>query len=135
VKAKLIVEREITHPDLKSTDDLKRLIHLQLSGQINGDEFRRRARVVGTVGTVIDHPDAWRLVEMGIAEPFDQECLDRVDANKLKKLERLAQRAEKLEYAQATGITALDATAEQVKEFKNERAEKRSKMSAVGPGN
>lgn len=26
-------------------------------------------------GTVIDHPDAWRLVEMGSADPADAECL------------------------------------------------------------
>jgi len=134
MKAKLIVEREITHPDIKSIDDFKNLIHLQLSGKINGEEFRRRSRVVGTIGTVIDHPEAWRLVEMGIAEPVDQECIDRVCANKLAKLDRLKVRAERLEVAQATGIAALDATDEQVKEFKADRAKKRAKMEAVGPG-
>lgn len=25
-------------------------------------------------GTIVDHPDAYRLVQMGVAEPFDDEC-------------------------------------------------------------
>jgi hypothetical protein len=30
-------------------------------------------------GTVIDHPAAWQLVRMGMAEPADDECCDRAD--------------------------------------------------------
>jgi hypothetical protein len=26
------------------------------------------------IGTIIDHPDSWRLVRMGVAVPADEEC-------------------------------------------------------------
>jgi len=30
-------------------------------------------------GTLIDHPDAWKLVRMGVAEPVDEECIAKAD--------------------------------------------------------
>ncbi|MEO1063748.1 MAG: hypothetical protein AAFZ07_20210 [Actinomycetota bacterium] len=31
------------------------------------------------IGTVIDHPDAYKLVKMGCAKPADAECLERAE--------------------------------------------------------
>ena len=40
-----------------------------------------KRRIIGLdvlpAGTVIDHPQAWRLVGAGVAEPYDKECDER----------------------------------------------------------
>ena len=47
-------------------------------------------------GHLIDHPDAWRLVQMGVAEPADPACVQRAGmtpertAAALKAFERVA---------------------------------------------
>lgn len=37
----------------------------------------RRPAHYWDVGAIIDHPDAWKLVRQGIAEPADDECRER----------------------------------------------------------
>lgn len=128
MKAKLLHEAEITHPALKSLDDIQRLQHELLSRKISSDEYRRRRSIVAKAGTVIDHPEAWRLVCHGQAEPFDQECIDRVGQATLKKLDRLAKKYELLETAQLSG-TPIDASDAAVQAFKATRAERRAKLA------
>ena len=45
------------------------------------------------VGTISEHPEAWKLVRMGIAEPADEECEKAAGMTKLKMQE--AQYAQK----------------------------------------
>lgn len=45
------------------------------------------------VGTIIDHPDAYRLVQLGAAEAFDEECAEA--ANMTNRQLELAQRAQR----------------------------------------
>ena len=127
MKAKLFRDELITHPDLKSHDDIKALEHEIHSGQIGVEEYNRRRRAAVKAGTVIDHPQAWQLVAMGIAEPVDQECVNRaalampgaisLDA----KIANAVEGMERLESGQVTGdpkVDATDAQAEQLKAAK-----------------
>ena len=130
MKAKLLFDKEITHPDLKSAEHLHAVIDKQRRGQLTKEAFRQATRVLAKAGHVIDHPEAWRLVEMGIAEPADQECVNAVDEAKLKKLHRLAAKAELLDVAQASG-TPIDASDAAVAGFKTRRAEKRATLEVA----
>jgi hypothetical protein len=38
---------------------------------------RRGKALWAPVGTIIDDPDCWRLVMMGVAVPYDDECRDK----------------------------------------------------------
>jgi hypothetical protein len=40
-----------------------------------------RKNTPAPTGTVIEHPDAWKLVRMGMAEPEDDECRERAGMN------------------------------------------------------
>ena len=133
MKAKLLRDELITHPDLKSHDDIKALDHLIHSGQIGPDEYLKRRRAAAKAGTVIDHPRAWELVTMGIAEPVDQECVNRaamampgaisLDA----KIQNAAEGMDRLESAQVTGDPKIDATDEQAEQLKAAKVEQLAK--------
>lgn len=126
MRARLNQEMEITHPDLQSMDDVRRLEQLFLSRQITQDEFLRKRRVRAAAGTVIEHPEAWRLC-FGPAEPFDAECVAAVGRATLKRHDRLVEKYAKLENAQLSG-TAIDASAEAVAAFQQDRAARRDKL-------
>jgi hypothetical protein len=49
---------------------------------------------VAPAGEVIDHPNAWRLVRMGVAEPADDECRAKADMSP-EKMERAKVRYER----------------------------------------
>lgn len=57
-------------------------------------------------GTVIDHPDAWKLVRMGVASPADYECSEKADMS-TTQIERAAKAYERL----AAGIHPEDFSA------------------------
>ena len=38
---------------------------------------RRGKALWAPIGTIIDDPDCWRLVMMGVAVPYDSECRDK----------------------------------------------------------
>ena len=38
---------------------------------------RRGKALWAPIGTIIDDPDCWRLVMMGVAVPYDDECRDK----------------------------------------------------------
>lgn len=59
-------------------------------------------------GTVVEHPDAWRLVRMGVARPADEEC--RLAANvSEERLQVLAAKYERLNKGMGTGDPRYDA--------------------------
>lgn len=77
-----------------------------------------RETVWSPAGTEIEHPEAWRLPLMGVAEPVDEECKNAVNAalerRRLPALtpEALAERAakyERLNSGRATGDKQFDA--------------------------
>jgi hypothetical protein len=43
-------------------------------------------------GTIVEHPDAWKLVLMGSAEPADEECQEKVSRQATPDQLRRAQR-------------------------------------------
>lgn len=135
MKAKLLRDELITHPDLKSHDDIKTLEHEIHSGQIGVEEYNRRRRAAVKAGTVIDHPQAWQLVAMGIAEPVDQECVNRAalampGAISLEmKIANAAEGMGRVESAQVTGDPRYDATDEQAEQL---RAAKVAQLAQAG---
>lgn len=63
------------------------------------------------VGTVLDHPDCWKLVKMGVATPHDEECLDVCEkwaARRDQPLERLIAAASAAYPMTAKGIHPED---------------------------
>ncbi len=130
MKAKLLFDQEITNPALKSLDDLSALRAKLHAGVISATEYDAGRKCLAVAGTVIDNPQAFGLVLMGIAEPADQECIDRVGQARLRRMSLRVDAAEKLDVAQATG-TKADATDEQVADFKRARAERRKKLDVV----
>lgn len=80
---------------------------------------RRPYRVPFTImfptGTEIEHPDAWRLVRMGVADPVDDECREAAGLTPEQIAERQA-RYEKLEAGRATGDPKFDAPTDTAEE-------------------
>jgi len=42
---------------------------------------RRQKQLFAPVGTLYDHPDCFRLVQMGVADPADEECRNAAGLN------------------------------------------------------
>lgn len=59
-------------------------------------EMRRTDKTLSPAGTVIDHPDAYKLVRLGVAEPADDECRERcgMTPERMKAAQAAAARAE-----------------------------------------
>jgi hypothetical protein len=85
------------------------------------DEDRRAAKkarrpynvprfVKKPAGTVVDHPEAWRLVRMGVAEPVDDECREAANVSE-ERLKVLAAKYERLNKGMGTGDPRYDAAA------------------------
>lgn len=115
MKARLLREQEITHPDLIVPGDpaatvrkRQELMHLATSGQISFTEYKQRLSIVAPPGHIIDNPEAWRLVQLGIAEPADNECI-RACATFLGMTDSLQEASQRLDDAQATGLQQFDA--------------------------
>ena len=64
------------------------------------------------VGTVIDNPDAWKLVKIGAAKPFDSEC--KIAAGNLSddELSLRFLQYQKIDRGMTTGRKNLDGTGE-----------------------
>lgn len=45
--------------------------------QLDGDHTTERPDGIYPAGTIIDHPDAYRLVRLGAAAPADEECMEK----------------------------------------------------------
>lgn len=135
MKCKLLRDELITHPDLKSFDDIKKLAELVHTGKISADEYDRRSRVTVKAGTVIDHPYAWQLVAMGMAEPYDQECKNRAESAMPGsiplelKIEAAVAGLQRTEDAQVIGDPAHDATPEQVEIMRAVREKRLARSS------
>ena len=115
MKARLLREQEITHPDLIVPGDpsatvqkRKELMHLATSGQITFAEYKQRLSIVAPPGHIVENPEAWRLVQLGIAEPADNECM-RTCETFLGMADSLQEASQRLEDAQATGLQQFDA--------------------------
>lgn len=135
MKAKLIVARPVTHPDLIVTNHLgvidaaathrkiqavRNRIH---QGEISAREAKSLLQIEAAAGTVIDHPAAYLLVGLGIAEPADAECKARCEAIE-HRLPRIQAAADKLAKAQLTGDPTHDATNEQAEQAADKRRQR-----------
>ena len=56
---------------------MKAKLLLDQTTVIRDDKRRIVALDILPVGSIIDHPKAWRLVSHGVAEPADKECEDK----------------------------------------------------------
>jgi hypothetical protein len=131
MQAKLIRDAEITHPDLKTFDDIRDLAAKFHNGEIGPDEYRAKSRIEVKAGTIIDHPKAFWLVTMGLAEPVDEQCKKAAacrmaggqatfDGNLAAAIEG----AERMEKAQITGDPMHDLSDNEVEKMKAARAAK-----------
>lgn len=66
--------------------------------------------ITAPTGTEIDHPDAWRLVKLGVAKPSDEECQAAANLTE-EEIAKRAAKYEKLNSGRATGDKRLDAPA------------------------
>lgn len=64
--------------------------------------------VTAVAGTEIEHPDAWRLVRLGVAEPADDDCRSAADVSP-EELVRRAARYERLNSGRGSGDREADA--------------------------
>ncbi|MHC4877573.1 MAG: hypothetical protein ACYTGL_13840 [Planctomycetota bacterium] len=110
MKAKALLTREITHPDLlvkrktgeideqATARNIATLMARYSAREISPQEYKDRFRLVVEKGHVIEHPLAYMLVGLGF-EPVDEECkkaaaewglLQQIDSNNeaLIRLER-----------------------------------------------
>lgn len=69
MKARLNREMDCRNPEF-SWEALKK-------AQARGDEYRVSISGPKPAGTVIDHPNCWRLVQMGVAVPEDDACREK----------------------------------------------------------
>ena len=134
MKAILLRDELITHPDLKSWDDVHDLADKFHKGEISPEEYEKRIRLAVKAGTVIDHPHAYMLVAMGRAEPVDEECKQRAAAIMPQTtggfefaLASAVVAADRLDTAQVTGDTRLDASEAQIAAMKKAREDRIAK--------
>jgi hypothetical protein len=66
---------------------------------------RRGTHLFAPAGTVLDHPECWRIVQMGQAEPADDECREKAGMN-AEQMEAAQKAAKRL----AAGIDSEDYT-------------------------
>lgn len=101
------------HPDLRGPDGKQKrrqIIARYFREKLHDKTWLKQQLFVAVpAGTVVSHPQAWRLVKLGKAEPVDFEC--RAAAGYSEGQIEAAQLAgEALERAQATGLEEWDAT-------------------------
>ena len=135
MKARLLRDELITHPDLKSFADIARLGDDYHAGRLTREQYQNKLQLTAKAGTVIDHPEAHLLVAMGIAEPVDIECKNRANCimrgncSLDEKIVHAAEVADKLIVGQSTGIADVDATDEQAEAL---RANREKRLSESG---
>lgn len=107
MKARMLREEEITHPNLKTPADVTAWRAKLNREEITPQEWREGMFLRVKAGTVIDHPHAYKLCQMGMAEPHDQECLDRCNRLRLD-LDAAAAGQDRIRNAQLTGDPRYD---------------------------
>lgn len=73
--------------------------------------YRVPQYVPAPAGTVIDDPDCWRLVMLGVAKPADDECREAAPLSDEEIAER-ARRYDRLDKGRATGDPRYDSEPE-----------------------
>jgi len=87
MKAKLLRDTESINP-----------VYLRDGGSYDFAKYKRDKaqgiakplHIVNKAGTEIDHPDCWRLVRCGVAEPLDEECAHRANVSVATLRQRVA---------------------------------------------
>ena len=73
MKATLTRDQRVRNVHM-SRDDRKRAVVKYVAGEISRAEISEILSRVAKAGEVIDHPNAYKLVQLGVAEPADSEC-------------------------------------------------------------
>ena len=112
MKAKLTRASLQVHPDLRGPVGKQRrrvLVASYFRKEIDQAE-RQKSRFINVpAGTVVDDPNAFRLVRLGVAVPDDLECRAMTDYTP-RQVEAAQLAGELLERGQATGHEDVDAT-------------------------
>ncbi|HWL09550.1 MAG TPA: hypothetical protein VNQ76_14165 [Planctomicrobium sp.] len=87
MKAKLVREHDVLNPDYNRD-------HHTLC-VARGERYPISMTKKAPAGTIIDHPEAWRLVTLGAAVPEDDECRQRAGLTE-KQMEKVIAAAERL---------------------------------------
>ena len=78
MKARLTRQQEIRNVNLTKAQRKKLITQFQ-AGELSRQELSDQLKTVAEAGTIIDHPKAYMLVRLGVAEPADDECRLRAD--------------------------------------------------------
>lgn len=73
MKATLTRDQRVRDVNM-SRADRKRAVARYVAGEISRAEISEILSRVAKAGEVIDHPKAYKLVQLGVAEPADNEC-------------------------------------------------------------
>lgn len=102
MKAKLtreqVVNQDENGPITRKVRD--EVIAKYIAGEITREQKTNALKRLASPGFVIDHPNAFRLVQLGLAEPADDECRRRAGMTD-KQIEAAQLAAEKVENGQA----------------------------------
>ena len=124
MQVKFLRSSVITHPDLMVTsktgvfDKPATIAAMQAvgarvhRGDITPAEFQNLTRLRVQEGHILEHRQAAWLVRLGVAEPYDQECIDaclQFDS----QLPAIQAAQQRINRAQMTGQRSHDATDEQ----------------------
>ena len=101
MKAKLLRETQSINPMYRTEDG--RYNHAKYK-QHKREGIKNPLHVINPVGTIIDHPDCWRLVRCGVAEPVDDECRNAAGMT----VEQIAKSAAEYERLETEDITEED---------------------------
>ena len=119
MKVRFLRDEQIFHPDIVGRDYAETLRNVATvrdqfnRGDLNGREMRERIWIWVNAGYVMDHPEAWRLVLIGMAEPVDEECMRKLGPEVCANVDALLRKYDKLRVAQLSGDPKLDASDKQ----------------------
>ena len=135
MKVRFNRDEQIFNPDIVGRDHAETLRNVATvrdqfnRGELTGREMRERIWIWVKGGYVLDHPEAWRLVLIGMAEPVDEECMRKLGPDVCASVDSLLRKYDKLRVAQLSGDPNLDATDKQAERIL--QREEETKRSSV----
>lgn len=131
MRVRLLRDTDIRHPDLCGPDGRRKrqaLLLQHMQGKLSREQIGQRLMVRVPAGHIVDHPDAFRLVQLGAAEPVDRESILAAGMSP-SQVDRAAELGARLENGQALPDELADqnATDDDVTDAKATRSRRRAK--------
>ena len=83
MKCKLLRDEMVRNQKITKAER-NALVQKLIAGKITRKQMSEQLSQLAKAGTVIDHPRAFRLVQLGVAEPADNECTFAADMSDSK---------------------------------------------------